>query len=175
MSDDSFINVTQFIRASDAAPSEEEAPRLLAVTGPLTGAHFAIVVDPVTIGREPENSICLGAPGVSRQHCQIVREPDGGLAIVDNNSTNGTVVNGRPLKPDAHRRLHHGDTIDICESSFFFLNPQASSTATVDGKLQIDFGAAAKEAEGFLTGCSEALSLRKARRSRASNADSDSN
>ncbi len=164
MSDDSLINVTQFMHSPSVDESEGEAPRLLAVTGPLTGAHFAIVSDPVMIGREPSNSICLSAPGVSRKHCMVVREADGGLAIVDAGSTNGTIVNGRALKAEAHRRLHHGDTIEICESSFFFLNPQAMTGAAVDGKLQIDFGAAAKEAAGFLQDCTDVMSLRESRR-----------
>ena len=150
MADETLVNVTQMIYAGQAKKVDGATPRLVAVSGPLTGAHFAIVTDPVTIGREETCSIQLAATGVSRQHCRVVREDDGGLAIVDGHSTNGTIVNGRQLKAEAHRRLHHGDTIRICDSNFFFLSPQSTTDAAAAGKIEIDLGAAAKEAEGFL-------------------------
>ena len=164
MNENTLANVTQFITAGKTSRSEAHTPRLLAVTGPLTGAHFAIVTDPVVIGREPNCSICLDTPGVSRRHCQLVEDDDGGLSIMDNNSTNGTVVNSRPLKPDVRRRLHHGDTIRVCDSTFFFLSPKGSMSAMGDTKISIDIGAAAKEAEGFLKDQPDILSLRQTRK-----------
>ena len=164
MNENTLANVTQFITAGGTSRSDAHTPRLLAVSGPLTGAHFAIVTDETVIGREPSCSVCLDTPGVSRRHCCLVRESDGGLSIVDNNSTNGTTVNTRPLKPDVHRTLHHGDTIRVCDSAFFFLSPRGSMAGMGDTKISIDLGSAAKEAAGFLENQPDILSLRQMRK-----------
>ena len=51
----------------------------------------------VTIGRSNTNAICLRAPGISKVHAKI--EPcDEGFRICDLDSTNGTLVNGDPVK-----------------------------------------------------------------------------
>ena len=164
MQNDLPIDVTQFIRAPQVGEGPGgDLPRLLAVRGPLVGASFVIATDEATIGRDATNSVQLAAPGVSRQHCRILREPDGGMSIVDEHSTNGTVVNGRQLKSAARRRLHHGDTIEICNSTFFFLNPQGTADAA-EAKITIDLGAASKEAQDFLQDFSDILSLSKGRR-----------
>ncbi|HDZ21545.1 MAG TPA: FHA domain-containing protein [Phycisphaerae bacterium] len=163
MQNDMPIDVTQFIQSPQLGEGEGDLPRLLAVTGPLVGASFVIATETATIGRDATNSIQLSAAGVSRQHCTIIREQDGGLSIVDEHSTNGTIVNGRRLKGAASRRLHHGDTIEICESTFFFLNAQAAAAAA-EAEISIDLGAASKEAHSFLKDCSDILSLSKARR-----------
>lgn len=62
-----------------------------------------------TIGRLPECDIVLTDPGASRKHAQIVRRDDG-YAIVDLGSTNGTLLNGEPVR---ERLLVDGDRITI--------------------------------------------------------------
>ncbi|MHC4563331.1 MAG: FHA domain-containing protein [Planctomycetota bacterium] len=166
MNENTLANVTQYLAGGKASRSETDTPRLLAVSGPLTGSHFAIVTDPVVIGRAPTCSICLDTSNVSRQHCSVVRDSDGGLSIVDNHSTNGTTVNSRPLKPGVRRRLHHGDTIHVCDSGFFFLCPKGSLPSVGDAGIEIDLGAAAQEADGFLAGQPDILSLRQMRKRR---------
>jgi hypothetical protein len=61
---------------------------------------------PVTIGREPGNSVVLADPAVSRTHTRIERGEDGRLRVVDLGSRNGLRIDGRPV-PDAvlDRRL----------------------------------------------------------------------
>ena len=50
---------------------------------------------PVLIGRaESMNSIVLDSKEVSRQHAQL-KDIDGQIVIFDQNSTNGTIVNGQ--------------------------------------------------------------------------------
>ena len=62
-----------------------------------------------TIGRLSECEIVLTDPGASRKHAQIVRRDDG-YAVSDMGSTNGTLVNGEPVR---ERLLVDGDRITI--------------------------------------------------------------
>ncbi len=49
---------------------------------------------------------------ISRLHCTILDEDDH-FAIRDEDSTNGTLVNGERITPLEPVRLHDGDTIDV--------------------------------------------------------------
>ena len=69
------------------------------------------MTDPVVIGRDPSCSISLDDPNVSRRHCSVVRDSDGGLSIVDNGSTNGTVLNGRQIRRP--QILKRGDEVEL--------------------------------------------------------------
>lgn len=54
------------------------------------GSHF-------TVGRDPNCDLWLGAPHVSRRHCEISCEPDGSIVFLDR-STNGTAYSRGILK-----------------------------------------------------------------------------
>jgi hypothetical protein len=62
-----------------------------------------------TIGRIEGCDIVLTDPGTSRRHAQVVRRDDG-YAVTDLGSTNGTLVNGDPVR---ERLLVDGDRITI--------------------------------------------------------------
>jgi ABC-type multidrug transport system ATPase subunit/pSer/pThr/pTyr-binding forkhead associated (FHA) protein len=69
---------------------------------------------PVELGRSPGDqydSMQLEAPTVSRRHAVLTRSPQGQYLLQDNNSANGTFVNGQRI----HQRvlLQEGDTIQI--------------------------------------------------------------
>ena len=51
--------------------------------------------------------------GVSRQHAFIKRVDHGVLAVIDNNSSNGTFLNGQKLVANQPRILRNGDTIRL--------------------------------------------------------------
>lgn len=53
-----------------------------------------ILMKVVTIGRSSKNTIVVQDPFVSRDHCRIIQHDDGRIILIDNNSTNGTFVNG---------------------------------------------------------------------------------
>lgn len=83
--------------------------RLVVIAGPYTGSTFPLRSG-AAIGRNPENDIALPADTkASRVHARLVAEGSG-LAIEDNNSTNGTFVNGQRITRQA---LVSGDTIVI--------------------------------------------------------------
>ena len=54
-------------------------------------------------------------PGVSHQHAVLVRQPDGSWAVVDQNSTNGTTLNGAedPIQPYVPVPLKDGDRVHV--------------------------------------------------------------
>jgi len=66
--------------------------------------------DLLTIGRSPDCDIILADRVVSRRHACIERR-DTGYFIVDDESKNGTFVNGKPVSEP--RRLIDGDEIQV--------------------------------------------------------------
>ena len=68
---------------------------------------------PVTVGKiREEVSIVMADSSVSRIHCRFV-ERDGGIAVMDMNSTNGTVLNGMRLRPGEIMGITKNDEILI--------------------------------------------------------------
>jgi ABC-type multidrug transport system ATPase subunit/pSer/pThr/pTyr-binding forkhead associated (FHA) protein len=52
----------------------------------------------ITIGRDRGNDVCIEHPMVSRFHAEIVQQQSGGYVLIDNRSTNGTFINGSPVR-----------------------------------------------------------------------------
>lgn len=81
------------------------------------GKKYPLGEEPLTMGREPENTVVLEADSVSRQHCRI--EQSGRHYIIkDNNSTNGTYVNDEPV---TSMQLRRGDQVKVGDTIFKFL------------------------------------------------------
>ncbi len=80
-----------------------------------------------SIGRSPENMLCLPESRASREHA-ILRVDEHGAAIIDLGSANGTYVNGERLKGKKSCPLHDSDIIKISNTHMRF---HADST---DGK-----------------------------------------
>jgi diguanylate cyclase (GGDEF)-like protein len=72
------------------------------------------------LGRDPGASVPLDGEDVSRRHARVSPAGDG-HAVVDLGSTNGTLVNGQPVR-DA-RRLSPGDRIAIGSYVAKYLGP----------------------------------------------------
>lgn len=71
---------------------------------------------PITIGREEDNAIQLNDERVSRFHAKI-QENAGRIILTDLESTNGTRVNGHPVKMHV---LQLGDQVSIGRSLLLF-------------------------------------------------------
>src|SRR5262245_20315416 len=91
------------------------ASQLIALTGPLKGTTVILSEEDYSVGRAPSNRLCLIGDLVSRQHCVIRRVGD--QFEIEDLSTNGTFVNGEPVK---RRTLAHFDQIAIGDSIFLF-------------------------------------------------------
>jgi hypothetical protein len=87
---------TPFAPRADDVVSVEEAELLIGRTDPARDIH-------------PE--IALHDPGASRRHAKIVLLADGGLALQDLASTNGTRLNKAPVPRGGRLPLANGDEI----------------------------------------------------------------
>ncbi|MBA4420743.1 MAG: hypothetical protein C0391_06320 [Anaerolinea sp.] len=70
--------------------------QLVIKTGPDTGKVFSLLIDKVSIGRDPASDIFINDIEVSRHHAVITKK-DEGYNIEDQGSTNGTIVDGKRL------------------------------------------------------------------------------
>ncbi len=68
-------------------------------------SHF-----PFYIGTQPGMDHCPEFQGISRLHLKLERRGNE-IWITDLNSTNGTALNGEPLKPNEERKLKDGDRV----------------------------------------------------------------
>ncbi|GBD35794.1 FHA domain-containing protein FhaA [bacterium HR36] len=84
------------------------------------GRVFPNLPTPFTIGREEGNLICLNDERVSRCHLKVIQD-GGDVIIIDCGSTNGTIVNGKPVTVS---RLEIGDCIRIGRTSLLFGSPK---------------------------------------------------
>jgi hypothetical protein len=80
------------------------------------GRKVGIADDVVTIGRLPECAVVLDDPNVSRRHAQLRREGQH-VVVVDLGSTNGTKVNGVPVR---EQRLTPGDSVTVGTTTMRF-------------------------------------------------------
>lgn len=79
--------------------------------------EIPIVSRVISIGRDPSNDLVLSDTMVSRRHA-ILEQRDDGFVIRDNNSSNGTMVNGDRL--DDEKTLQDGDLVAIGSSRLLF-------------------------------------------------------
>ncbi|HVX94191.1 MAG TPA: GGDEF domain-containing protein [Polyangia bacterium] len=82
---------------------------LVVLAGVSAGEMFKLQLDKTIIGRGPRCAVRLNDEGVSREHCQLVREGEK-VVLEDLGSTNGTFCNG--IRVD-RRELADGDKIMV--------------------------------------------------------------
>ncbi|MFC9394990.1 FHA domain-containing protein [Streptomyces sp. NPDC057027] len=84
---------------------------------PLQGNQVSIGRRRHSTGESPDIDLSVPPedPGVSHQHAVLVQQPDGSWAVVDQNSTNGTTVNGgeEPIQPYVPVQLQDGDRVHV--------------------------------------------------------------
>ncbi len=78
----------------------------------------------VSLGRSTENDVVIDDPAVSEYHC-YVKARGKKLTLGDLGSTNGTKVNGVPLKPPQTHVLHDEDLLTLGRCSFQYFTPAA--------------------------------------------------
>ncbi|MFG2404013.1 FHA domain-containing protein [Streptomyces brevispora] len=84
---------------------------------PLTGNQITVGRRRHSTGESPDIDLSVPPedPGVSHQHAVLVQQPDGSWAVVDQNSTNGTTLNGAedPIQPYVPVPLQDGDQVHV--------------------------------------------------------------
>lgn len=91
-------------------------PTLRILSGPQEGRQVAVLTASLTIGRAIDNApwdLSLQDNAVSRPHAELVRQRDGSWAIVDLESSNGTLVNDEPVTANDSYPLKNGDEITL--------------------------------------------------------------
>ncbi len=106
----------QIVVQADASLDVDPDPATPFVARP--DVSVAVQASELLVGREDATrdihpEIALGDPGASRRHAKIVALPDGGIALQDLASTNGTRVNGVEMKPGSRQALNDGDQITL--------------------------------------------------------------
>ena len=94
----------------------EIGSRLTTLEGPYLGQSFALSpTKALTMGAQPDSDIVLARDGtVSKTHARVAPE-DGGFVVYDDDSTNGTFVNGTPV---SRYILQVGDVLQLGASKF---------------------------------------------------------
>ncbi|MFJ6780993.1 FHA domain-containing protein [Streptomyces yangpuensis] len=84
---------------------------------PLSGGQITIGRRRASTGESPDIDLSVPPedPGVSHQHAVLVQQPDTSWAVVDQNSTNGTTINGGedPIQPYVPVPLADGDRVHV--------------------------------------------------------------
>lgn len=82
----------------------------------MCGGSKIELVAKITIGRAPDNNIVIDNKLASRHHALIQKIKDA-YFLKDENSTNGTFLNGRRIPSDKYVKLNAGDKITIGNSN----------------------------------------------------------
>ena len=91
---------------------------LIETAGEQPGRVFPLQQDLISLGRDPRNTVVLSDPSVSGFHARVERGLDGGFAVEDRGSRNGTLVNGQLLT--AVHALAENDLVEIGATRFQF-------------------------------------------------------
>jgi two-component system, cell cycle response regulator len=83
---------------------------LIVLSGRSVGKMFKVPMGEVSMGRSLDADIRLEDEGISRMHASVLRNDDGIVMLQDNESTNGTYVNGAKV---AEVELSDGDRIQV--------------------------------------------------------------
>lgn len=85
-------------------------------TGLETGSTYELATPVTLLGRGTDCDLRMVDPGVSRHHCEL-RYEDGQVVLVDLGSTNGTLVNGQPMR---HVALTDGTNVTLGRTTMVF-------------------------------------------------------
>ena len=104
----------RFVVSAEVVEGPEEGPYAELVLP--DGSRVALGDGPVTLGRLPECDVVINDPNVSRRHAEFRRVTDG-VVVTDLGSTNGTRVNGAPVR---EQQLVSGDEITVGSTTLVF-------------------------------------------------------
>jgi len=104
----------RFVVTAEVVEGPEEGPYAELVLP--DGSRVALGDGPVTLGRLPECDVVLNDPNVSRRHAEF-RRTTGGVVVTDLGSTNGTRVNGAPVR---EQQLVSGDEVTVGSTTLVF-------------------------------------------------------
>jgi len=107
-------------------------PSLFVIRGNDQGTRFELNEPTIGLGRDSSNRVQLHDTEVSRRHAEI-RRVDGGYAIADLESSNGTYVNGQRIRL---HRLRSGDRVQVGRTLMLYTGP--AEEGLTDVRQQVD-------------------------------------
>ncbi len=121
------------------AQAGQAPPSLVMLVGPVAsvGRQWPIEDTDRVIGRAPTAHIFVDDRSVSKFHCKLVMA-GGDVSLIDLESTNKTVVNGRQIQPLMPHKLTNNDQIKVGNIIFKFL--ERGSIETVASATTFDRG-----------------------------------
>lgn len=108
------VDKTQVVR-----PTAQRLATLVIRQGKEPGRVYELRKERTTIGRSRESDIFLEDLAVSRLHSTINRDESGHYYLRDENSANGTVLNGQRV---SEQELHEGDEIQVGQTVLAFVH-----------------------------------------------------
>ena len=122
----------------DPVPAQQRQPELhpdsIRLHHEQSGKTFSIKTTQFDVGRSVECTMQIDNPYVARKHATFVHE-ENGWHLVDNNSTNGTWLNGEKLQGGVKYRLRRDDEIVLANVEklvFFSSHEMAAPEALAD-------------------------------------------
>ncbi|MGE0529208.1 MAG: diguanylate cyclase [Bdellovibrionales bacterium] len=121
------------------AQAGQAPPSLVMLVGPVAsvGRQWPIEDTDRIIGRAPTAHIFVDDKSVSKFHAKLVMA-GGDVSVIDLESTNKTVVNGRQIQSLVPHKLHNNDQIKVGNIIFKFL--ERGSIETVASATAFDRG-----------------------------------
>ena len=115
-------------------------PKLITLSEQFRGRTFELTKEEMTIGRVDQRDICIKDPTVSTNHCTIFIR-NGMFIVVDNNSTNGTRINGTPIEPGVETELNNTDVLQVGGIELLFDSDDKSVTTVMRTTTNINIDA----------------------------------
>ncbi|MDZ4661127.1 MAG: diguanylate cyclase [Pseudomonadota bacterium] len=125
------------------AEAVKEPPCLVLLVGPTRyiGKQWPITGTDLIIGRASQSQIYIDDRSVSKSHAKIILSELNEVSIVDLESTNKTVINGRPVPSLTPVRLQNNDQLKTGNVIFKFLergNIEAMTSKDIHDRTQLD-------------------------------------
>ena len=123
-----------------------------------TLAEYAVALQPITVGRGPDNDVVIDNLAVSTHHARVFPELDH-YVVEDLQSVNGTFVNGQPIQ---RKILREGDKIGIGKHTLIFYefatakSPSPTGPKVTAPKLDETFMLDSRQREQLLRAASAA-------------------
>jgi signal transduction histidine kinase len=108
-------------------------PSLFVIQGRDQGTRFRLDGSTVTLGRGTSNGVQLHDTEVSREHAEFARRGEG-FVIRDLGSSNGTYVNGRPIK---EHELASGDQVQLGRTLLLYTGVTEGRVENLADKINI--------------------------------------
>lgn len=126
-------------------------PKLILSIDGVVIREFELTQERTTLGRRPHNDIVINHRAISGEHA-VLYCTDGTVVLQDLDSTNGSYLNGKPVKRQA---LAIGDLVEIGKHQLRLMDDSSDSSDSSDGATALiplrdpDFEGARSEPRAF--------------------------